>query len=183
MGGPSPLRPHLFSARYRALSQNLNPQSNPHLLDFTAAGPAASALYGICRSTLPSAVVSTPKCPSRSAGRRTSKLQRSKEFYPPRVVAPVPTKYWSHKPTIGVSAELHLLHHALVKQPNSYSHCSFAGAKLRREWLCHEGSIRMPELSFTVNSDATASIHDDGIVILHVRTGCLYTSNRIGSCI
>jgi len=41
----------------------------------------------------------------------------------------------------------------------------------------------MPELSFTVNSDATASIHDDGIVILHVGTGCLYTSNRIGSCI
>lgn len=41
----------------------------------------------------------------------------------------------------------------------------------------------MPELSFIVNSDATASIHDDGIVILHVRTGCLYTSNRIGSCI
>lgn len=41
----------------------------------------------------------------------------------------------------------------------------------------------MLELRFTVNSDATASIHDDGIVILHVRTGRLYTSNRIGSCI
>lgn len=41
----------------------------------------------------------------------------------------------------------------------------------------------MPDLSFTVNSDATASIHDEGIVILHVRTGCLYSSNRIGSCI
>jgi len=41
----------------------------------------------------------------------------------------------------------------------------------------------MPDLSFTVNPDATASVHDNGIVILHVRTGCLYTSNRIGSCI
>src|SRR5215469_16873483 len=44
-------------------------------------------------------------------------------------------------------------------------------------------SIEMPDLSFTLNPDATASIHDDGIVILHVRTGRLYTSNRIGSCI
>ena len=37
--------------------------------------------------------------------------------------------------------------------------------------------------SFTVSPEAAASIHDEGIVILHVRTGCLYTSNRIGSCI
>ena len=41
----------------------------------------------------------------------------------------------------------------------------------------------MPELRFAVNSDVTASIHDDGIVMLNVRTGCLYTSNHIGSCI
>jgi hypothetical protein len=41
----------------------------------------------------------------------------------------------------------------------------------------------MPELGFTLNSDATAASHDDGIVILDVRTGCLYSSNRIGSCI
>ena len=41
----------------------------------------------------------------------------------------------------------------------------------------------MPELCFTVNSDATACLHDDGIVILRLKTGCLYASNRIGSCI
>lgn len=41
----------------------------------------------------------------------------------------------------------------------------------------------MTNLSFSVNSDATASHHDEGIVILHVSKGFLYTSNRIGSCI
>lgn len=41
----------------------------------------------------------------------------------------------------------------------------------------------MTNLSFSVNSEATASYHDQGIVILHVSNGCLYTSNRIGSCI
>ena len=41
----------------------------------------------------------------------------------------------------------------------------------------------MTDLSFTVKSDTTASIHDEGLVILHIRNGCLYTSNRIGSCI
>ena len=57
-----------------------------------------------------------PKRSSRSAGRRISKLQSGKEFYLPRVVAPVPTKYWSPRPTVGVAAELHLLHDPLVKE-------------------------------------------------------------------
>jgi hypothetical protein len=33
----------------------------------------------------------------------------------------------------------------------------------------------------TVSSEAAASIHDDGIVILHTRTGRLFTANRIGA--
>jgi hypothetical protein len=33
----------------------------------------------------------------------------------------------------------------------------------------------------TVNSEATASIHDEGVVILHTRNGCLFTSNRVGA--
>ena len=41
----------------------------------------------------------------------------------------------------------------------------------------------MPNLSFSVNADATASQHDEGIVILHVSNGCLYTANHIGACI
>jgi coenzyme PQQ synthesis protein D (PqqD) len=36
-------------------------------------------------------------------------------------------------------------------------------------------------LSFTVNPEATASFHDDGIVILHTGSGCLFTSNGTGA--
>ena len=32
-----------------------------------------------------------------------------------------------------------------------------------------------------VSSEATASVHDDGIVILHTRIGRLFSSNRIGA--
>jgi hypothetical protein len=32
-----------------------------------------------------------------------------------------------------------------------------------------------------VGSEAAASIHDDGIVILHIRKGCLFTANRTGA--
>jgi hypothetical protein len=41
----------------------------------------------------------------------------------------------------------------------------------------------MIRLSFCVSPDATASHHDDGMVILNASNGFLYTSNRIGSCI
>ena len=34
---------------------------------------------------------------------------------------------------------------------------------------------------FTVNSEAAASIHDEGIVILHTGRGCLFSANRIGA--
>jgi hypothetical protein len=36
-------------------------------------------------------------------------------------------------------------------------------------------------LSFTVNPGAAASIHDDGIVILHTGKGYLFTSNETGA--
>jgi hypothetical protein len=35
----------------------------------------------------------------------------------------------------------------------------------------------------TVSSEAAASIHDDGIVILHTRKGCLFTANRTAASI
>lgn len=35
----------------------------------------------------------------------------------------------------------------------------------------------------TVSPEATASIHDDGIVILHTRRGRLFSSNRTGASI
>jgi hypothetical protein len=35
----------------------------------------------------------------------------------------------------------------------------------------------------SVSSEAVASIHDDGIVILHTHTGRLFTANRTGACI
>lgn len=36
-------------------------------------------------------------------------------------------------------------------------------------------------LSFTVNPEAVASFHDDGIVILHTGVGRLFTSNGTGA--
>jgi UDP-N-acetylglucosamine transferase subunit ALG13 len=36
-------------------------------------------------------------------------------------------------------------------------------------------------LRFHVNADAAASIHDDGIVILHTGKGSIYTSNETGA--
>jgi hypothetical protein len=35
--------------------------------------------------------------------------------------------------------------------------------------------------SFTVNPEAAASIHDDGIVILHTGKGRMFTSNQTGA--
>lgn len=35
--------------------------------------------------------------------------------------------------------------------------------------------------SFTVSPDAAASLHDDGIVILHTGKGCLFSSNETGA--
>lgn len=37
------------------------------------------------------------------------------------------------------------------------------------------------EFSFTVNPEAVASIHDDGILILHTGAGRLFTSNGTGA--
>lgn len=34
---------------------------------------------------------------------------------------------------------------------------------------------------FTVNSEVAASLHDDGIVLLHTGRGCLFSANRIGA--
>ena len=38
-------------------------------------------------------------------------------------------------------------------------------------------------LSFTLNPEATASAHDDGIVILHTGKGCVFSSNKTGALI
>ena len=37
------------------------------------------------------------------------------------------------------------------------------------------------EISFTVNSEAVRSFHDDGVVILHAGTGRVFTSNETGA--
>lgn len=39
------------------------------------------------------------------------------------------------------------------------------------------------DFSFTVNPQASASIHDDGVVILHLGSGRLYSSNQTGASI
>ena len=36
-------------------------------------------------------------------------------------------------------------------------------------------------ISFSVNCEASASIHENGIVILHVGSGCVYTANTTGA--
>ena len=39
------------------------------------------------------------------------------------------------------------------------------------------------ELGYTVNPEAAASIHEDGIVILHMVTGRLFSANRTGASV
>jgi len=39
----------------------------------------------------------------------------------------------------------------------------------------------MSNLSFTVSPEATASVHDDGVVILHLGNGRFYTCNSTGA--
>jgi len=39
----------------------------------------------------------------------------------------------------------------------------------------------MENFSFTVNPQTSASVHDHGIVILHLGSGQLYTSNETGA--
>lgn len=41
----------------------------------------------------------------------------------------------------------------------------------------------MNNFSFTVSPEASASIHCEGIVILHIGNGCLYSSNGTGASI
>ena len=40
---------------------------------------------------------------------------------------------------------------------------------------------KISDFSFTVNPEATASFHDEGIVILHAGKGTLYKSNGTGA--
>lgn len=42
---------------------------------------------------------------------------------------------------------------------------------------------QLNDCRFIVNPEASASIHDDGIVILHLGSGRLYTSNETGASI
>ena len=42
---------------------------------------------------------------------------------------------------------------------------------------------QVEEREIEISSDAAASIHEDGLVILHTRKGHLFTSNRTGACI
>ena len=39
----------------------------------------------------------------------------------------------------------------------------------------------MSDFSFSINPEAAASIHDEGIVIFHAGNGTLYSSNRTGA--
>ena len=43
------------------------------------------------------------------------------------------------------------------------------------------GVTQMNDFSFTVNPDAVASVHDDGIVILDTGNGHMYASNGTGA--
>src|SRR5215467_14491710 len=40
---------------------------------------------------------------------------------------------------------------------------------------------QLSDFRFTVNPETTASVHDDGIVILHIGNGRLYASNGMGA--
>jgi coenzyme PQQ synthesis protein D (PqqD) len=42
-------------------------------------------------------------------------------------------------------------------------------------------SSQVSGLTFSINPEAAASFHDDGVVILHTGTGRLFTANRTGS--
>ena len=42
---------------------------------------------------------------------------------------------------------------------------------------------QISELSFTVSPEATASAHDEGIVILHIAKGRVFGSNKTGALI
>lgn len=42
---------------------------------------------------------------------------------------------------------------------------------------------QLAEVSFAVSPEASASIHDTGVVILHASSGCIYSSNEIGASI
>ena len=42
-------------------------------------------------------------------------------------------------------------------------------------------TIQISDFSFSVNPEAVASFHDDGIVILHTGKGRLFTSNGTGA--
>jgi hypothetical protein len=45
----------------------------------------------------------------------------------------------------------------------------------------HSMTKRIRDCSFTVNPETAASIHDSGIVILHIGNGQLYVSNGTGA--
>lgn len=44
-------------------------------------------------------------------------------------------------------------------------------------------TTQLIDFSFTVSPDASASIHDSGVVILHLGSGRLFTSNETGASI
>jgi hypothetical protein len=45
----------------------------------------------------------------------------------------------------------------------------------------HSMTKRIRDCSFTVNPETAASVHDSGIVILHIGNGQLYASNGTGA--
>jgi len=55
------------------------------------------------------------------------------------------------------------------------------GQCLNREGIKQTMSNQIRDFSFTVNPEATASFHDDGVVILHAGKGTLYKSNGTGA--
>lgn len=61
----------------------------------------------------------------------------------------------------------------------------FPGIRELERKVAAAGSAQaiMTAHGITVNSEAAASIHDDGLVILHTRSGRLFTSNRTGASI
>lgn len=45
----------------------------------------------------------------------------------------------------------------------------------------HKMTIQIRDFSLAVNSEVATSIHDSGIVFLHIGNGCLYASNGVGA--
>src|SRR5215469_10577831 len=66
----------------------------------------------------------------------------------------------------------------VFQNPQSRETCPRSRKKLLKN---SKGGTQMNDFSFTVSPEAAASIHDEGLVILHIGSGQVYTSNSTGA--